>query len=95
MGERVIITGGATAVNQVKGAFSGSGPLGVVLEVWAIAGMGERVIITGGATAVNQVKGAFAGGEPITDGRTAVSNAPYVESRRLRSCASTEHKRDH
>ena len=39
-------------------------PLGVVVEIWAIAGMGERVIITGGATAVNQVKGAFAGGEP-------------------------------
>lgn len=37
---------------------------GVVVEVWAIAGMSERVIITGGATAVNQVKGAFAGGEP-------------------------------
>jgi predicted nuclease of predicted toxin-antitoxin system len=64
MGERVIITGDATAVNQVKGAFAGSGPRGVVLEVWAIAGMGERVIITGDATAVNQVKGAFADGEP-------------------------------
>ena len=26
MCERVIITGGATAVNQVKGAFAGGGP---------------------------------------------------------------------
>ena len=48
----------------MRGALTRGAPLGVVLEVWAIAGMGERVIITGGATAVNQVKGAFAGGEP-------------------------------
>jgi Flp pilus assembly pilin Flp len=60
----MIITGGATAVDQVKGAFARGGPLGAKLEVWAIAGVSVRMIITGGATAVDQVKGAFPRGGP-------------------------------